>query len=416
MMRSPVCLRLLPSARCLFDEPIQVQVSGLSSLQEVRLRARATDERGEEFRSWAVFRANQTGQIDLSRDAPLSGTYSGVHPMGLLFSMRPVTPHKYFFKNKVLSPHIVKFTVHDEQDRLLAEETNERWLMGNGVQRQTVKEGSFTGVLFTPPGAGPYPAVLDICTFMSEKRASVLANRGFVVLTVPVYTDKPDHIKLLHLDRFEEAVQYLLRQPKVGSKDVGIISRSKGGDIALSLAAFVKGIGAVVWINGCCANVAVPLFYKNQQILAPLMYNFNKLMTTPSGAHIVKHGVNDPRAEENRDTVVPVEKATAQFLFAASEDDLNWDSEAFMEQMVERLKHHGKDNYETVCYPRVGHLLEPPYGPYCPSAFHGLINYAVAWGGEPEAHADAEVHLWKKTQDFLNSHLTTNTNKTTAKL
>ena len=65
------------------------------------------------------------------------------------------------------------------------------------------------------PGEGPFPAVLDLCTFMSEKRACLLANKGFVVLAVSVYNDKPNNVKELHLDYFKEAVDFLQQQPKV---------------------------------------------------------------------------------------------------------------------------------------------------------------------------------------------------------
>lgn len=65
------------------------------------------------------------------------------------------------------------------------------------------------------PGEGLFPAVLDLCTFMSEKRASLLANKGFVVLAVSVYIKKTDDTKEIHLDRFEEAMDFLRQQPKV---------------------------------------------------------------------------------------------------------------------------------------------------------------------------------------------------------
>ena len=65
------------------------------------------------------------------------------------------------------------------------------------------------------PGEGPFPAVLDLCTFMSEKRACLLANRGFVVLDMPLYKDKPNKVKEMHLDDFKEAVDFLQQQPKV---------------------------------------------------------------------------------------------------------------------------------------------------------------------------------------------------------
>ena len=70
------------------------------------------------------------------------------------------------------------------------------------------------------PGAGPFPAVLDLYTFgggLSEKRGSLLASRGFVVLTVALYghDDMARNIKEVHLDYFEEAIQLLRRQDKV---------------------------------------------------------------------------------------------------------------------------------------------------------------------------------------------------------
>ncbi|XP_045907404.1 acyl-coenzyme A thioesterase 1-like isoform X1 [Micropterus dolomieu] len=415
-MSSQVRLRLLPSARCFFDEPVQVKVAGLRSRQVVSMKARSTDEKGVVFSSSATYRADGSGEIDLKRDPSLSGSYVGVQPMGLLWSLRADTLHKYFFKNNSLNPHVVKFSVHEGEERMLAEANNERLLIGDGVSRLPVKEGNMRGVLFTPPGEGPFPAVLDLSTFPSEKRASLLANKGFVVLAVAVMTDKPDNVKEMHLDHFKEAVDFLQQHPKVGSKGVGIISRSKGADIALSLAAYVPGVEAAVWINGSNANIAVPLYYRKRQILTPLLYDSSKVITTNSGAIVIKYSVKNPLAEENKGSLVPIEQAKGRFLFVASEDDLNWDSKGYMDEMVERLKRHGKDNFETVYYPRAGHLLEPPYGPFCPSALHGLLSSSVLWGGEPVAHAAAEVHMWKKIQEFLRSQLSCDATRTKAKL
>lgn len=417
-MSSQVTLRLLPSARCLFDEPIQVKVAGLKYRQVVTMRAQATDERGEAFSSSATYRADGRGEIDLERDPSLRGSYIGVEPMGLLWSMKADAPHKYFHWNKALNPHVVKFSVYEEGEDggILAEATNERLLISHGVSRLPVKQGNFQGVLFTPPGEGPFPGVLDLCTFMSEKRACLLANRGFVVLAVAVYNDKPDNVKEVHLDAFQEAVEFLQQLPKVGPKGIGVISRSKGADLALSLASFVPGVEAVVWINGCNANVAVPLYYKKRLILSPLLFDISKVIPTESGASIVKFGVLDPLAEENKGSLVPIEQSKAHFLFIASEDDLNWDSKGYMDEMVQRLSRHGKRNFKSVCYPRAGHLLEPPYGPYCESGVHGIIRNPIMWGGQPKMHAAAEVHMWKKIQQYFRAHLGGDTAQNKAKL
>ncbi|KAM9322673.1 acyl-coenzyme A thioesterase 1 [Pholidichthys leucotaenia] len=422
-MSSQIRLRLLPNARCLFDEAIQLKVTGLRAKQVVSLRARSTDERGVVFKSWATYMADSNGDIDLFRDPSLSGCFVGVEPMGLLWSMKPETLHKRFQKTHSLNPHMVKFSVHEAEgdSRMLAEANNERLLVGDGVIRVIVKEGNIRGVLFTPPGKGPFPAVLDLYTFgggLSEKRAALLASRGFVVLTVALYghDDMPKNVEDIHLDYFEEAIKFLKKQDKVSSEGVGVISVSKSGDLALSIASYLPGVEATVWINGCSANVALPLYYKKRQILSALMFDPKKLILTESGAYISKYAMNDPLAEENKGSLVPVERAKGHFLFVAAEDDQNWDSKAYMDEMVERLKRHGKVNFESVSYPKAGHYLEPPYGPYCPSSVHGVVGKPVMWGGEPRSHAAAEVHLWKKIQEFFRTHLSCDGAQMKAKL
>ncbi|XP_037537318.1 acyl-coenzyme A thioesterase 3-like [Nematolebias whitei] len=216
-MSHQVRLRLLPSARCFFDEPVQVKVSGLRSRQVVTMRARSSDEKGVEFSSSATFMADGNGEIDLNRDPSLSMSYVGVEPMGLLRSLKADTAHKYFYKEKVFEPFVVNFSVYEGNGRMLAKATNERLLIGHGVSRVPVEEGNVHGVLFTPPGDGPFPAVLDLSTLNSEKRACLLANKGFVVLSVTVISDNPAKVKHINLDPFEEAVRFLHRLPKVMS-------------------------------------------------------------------------------------------------------------------------------------------------------------------------------------------------------
>uniref|UniRef100_A0A3B5BBV1 Acyl-coenzyme A thioesterase 1-like n=1 Tax=Stegastes partitus TaxID=144197 RepID=A0A3B5BBV1_9TELE len=421
-------------ARCFFDDPVQVTVTGLRSKQLVTMKARSTDDKGVMFSSSATYRADGSGEIHLDRDPSLSGSYVGVEPMGLLWSMKADTLHKRLHEKNPLIPYVVKFSVHEEEEgSMLAEVINERFLLPFYFEMAFshvligflllyfVLCSSFSFLLISLSSSvpvfclpnqfqcldrrGPFPAVLDLSSSRSERRACLLANKGFVVLSITLYNDKPANLKEIHLDYLEEAVDFLKQHSKVGSEGIGVLSRSKGSDIALSLAAFVPGIKAVVWINGCNANVALPLSYKKRQILPPLLLNLTKLIPTQSGALNGKYVLDNPLAEENKDTLIPIERAKGHFLFVASEDDINWDSKAYMDDMVERLRRHGKENFESVSYPGAGHLLEPPYGPHCYSCSHITISKPVVWGGEARAHAAAEVHLWKKIQEFFRTHL-----------
>ena len=80
-------------------------------------------------------------------------------------------------------------------------------------------------------GQGPFPGVLDVYTLgggISEVRASLLANKGFVVLALAYYgfQDLPRTVpKYFDLEYFEEAITFLRQQPQVsgGRKSVPVL-------------------------------------------------------------------------------------------------------------------------------------------------------------------------------------------------
>lgn len=73
-------------------------------------------------------------------------------------------------------------------------------------------------------GEGPFPGIVDMYTFgggLSEVRASLLANKGYIVLALAYYgyQDLPKNPKMLNLEYFEEAVNYLRGHPEVSIKE-----------------------------------------------------------------------------------------------------------------------------------------------------------------------------------------------------
>ncbi|XP_055753776.1 acyl-coenzyme A thioesterase 1-like isoform X2 [Salvelinus fontinalis] len=321
-----VCVRLLPSPRCFFDEPVHVKVDGLSPHQKVELRSKLKDDKGVIFRASALVAADASGQVDLCRSPSLGGSYTGVESMGLFWAMAAETPHSKLLKKNVLGSMTVDIEVlHGDTGELLATETNERRFMADGVQ-------------------GP---------------------------------------------------------------GIGILSISKSGDLALSMASFLSGISATAWINGSNANTVAPLHYKDLIIpsITPIVEN---VTFSPSGILDIRDALPDPETEGNRGSVIPIERSNSRFLFAASEDDRNWNSCLFAQQAAARLRHHGKENFEVVMYPRAGHFLEVPYMPHCPSGFHSAVGQVVVFGGEAKAHHQAQLDLWRRVQEFFRKHLDRN--------
>ncbi|XP_049445507.1 acyl-coenzyme A thioesterase 1 [Epinephelus fuscoguttatus] len=412
MAFSQIRLKILPSVRCLFDKMVQVKVEGLAPYKQVQLRSKLVDDRGVIFKASALYKADETGQVDVCRTPSLGGSYTGVEPMGLFWSMAPETPHSKFLKKNVVSPTLVDIeALCGETGEVLASETNERDYMTEGMKRIPVQEGRIRGVLFVPPGKGPFPGIVDLYTFggrLTEARASLLASKGFVVLALAYfgYEGLPKKPKKLELEYFEEAVTYLRRQPEVKGPGIGIISISHSGGLALAMSSFLSGISATVCINTCNANTVIPLHYKDI-VMPPLPSVIWKIRITTSWLLNIRNAISDPSLEKNKASLIPIERANCQFLFAVSEDDCNWNSPLYAEQAAATLRKHGKESFEVVTYPKAGHFLEVPYMPYCPSAFHAAVGREVVFGGEPKAHIEAQLDLWERVQEFFKNHLDT---------
>ena len=151
-----VCMQLLPGPRSFFDEAVQVKVEGLAPQQQVELRSRLTDHKGVVFKASSVYIADATGQVDVCTSPSLSGTYTGVEPMGLFWSMVPETPHRKMFIKTASSPILVNIDALSNTGEVLASETSERQFMIEGMRRIPLKEDKVRGVLFLPPGKAVY--------------------------------------------------------------------------------------------------------------------------------------------------------------------------------------------------------------------------------------------------------------------
>ncbi|NXO22563.1 ACOT1 thioesterase, partial [Cisticola juncidis] len=352
------------------------------------------------------------------------GSFSGLEPMGLLWALQPQKPFWRLVKRDVQSPFLLQLEVfegHGESPgRLLAQAQHERAFLRDGVRRVPVREGRIRATLFLPPGSGPFPGIIDLYGTgggLPEYRACLLANHGFAVLALAFYSyeDLPKGMKEFHLEYFEEAVNYMLQHTQVKGPGIGLLGHSKGGDLCVSMASFLKGITATALINGSVANVGAVLRYKDITI-PPLGINPKRVKVGKSGIADIIDALNNPLEGPDQQSFIPLEKAECCFLFIVGQDDHNWKSEFFAVEGSKRLQAHGKEKPEIVCYPGAGHYIEPPFFPMCAASMHLLFGKPVMWGGEPKAHCEAQIDAWQQIQAFFRKHLTGKPSGTSSKL
>ncbi|XP_070613529.1 acyl-coenzyme A thioesterase 1-like [Erythrolamprus reginae] len=403
---------VLPSPSCLYDDPVQVKIEGLSPFQEVTVAASLVDESGNLFQSRAYYRAGGDGELDLSCSPSLGGSYSGVEPMGLLWTLESTTPHRRLRKRNVLTSFWVTYEVYGGRGvsgSPLCSCRSERRFMAEGVQRVPVREGRLRATLFCPPGPGPFPALIDLYGSgggLVEYRASLLASRGFVTLAVAFldFEDLPDFPEFLDLDYFGEAIEFLQKQQKVKSMNIGVLGLSKGADLAVALAAFYPDIQAAVSISGTGVNVFIPLKVKGH-IIPPHPYDIEKakVADVPNALNISEM-MDDPKDPSTWPCRIPVERSFSKYLFLCGQDDQNLKSQMFCQEAVSRLQQNGR-HVEFYCYPGAGHLLEPPYMPLCYTSFHKIWGTLLVWGGKWKEHAEAQEDAWRRILAFFRQHL-----------
>src|SRR6185503_1733456 len=71
----------------LIDQPVAIVLRGFAPRRPVNVIATQIYAEALRWQSRATFITDNEGQVDLTREAPVSGTYEGVAPMGLFWSM-----------------------------------------------------------------------------------------------------------------------------------------------------------------------------------------------------------------------------------------------------------------------------------------------------------------------------------------
>ncbi|XP_074645253.1 bile acid-CoA:amino acid N-acyltransferase-like [Tubulanus polymorphus] len=396
---------------CIIDEILHIKGSNLTAYALVTFYATMADDDGCVWHSRAYYIADVHGEVDVITAPSVGGSYTGVQPMGLVWSMAikgDPDPEKHgfrFVKKDVTQPLDLVISIHSghvnfsdiasayERDgEEIASCKCKRYYMATGVSRQEVNDGRLRGAFYMPNGEGPFPGILDFFGSsggLMEHRSALLASRGFTVLSLAFfnYKDLPSWGDI-DLEYFEEGVDWLCARPGVFSeRGIGVISVSKGSDIALLLPSHVPKVTAVVAINGFDHNTEVEIKYKGEIHKSfPVQKYREKILTI------------DEIIRSNDICDFHFEKSTqARFLLLAGAFD-RWANPIASQRMLTRFESSDEKELrrcELVVYPGAGHLLEPPFAPFC------RYVSGVDFGGERKLHSKAQEQSWAKIRYFF---------------
>lgn len=423
MDRKQCCVKLsVQPSRGLVDEKFSVLVQSVPPGLQLTVRSLHKCEDGHSWDAFGHYTADAAGAVNVSEDPSLGGTYSGVEPMGLLWSLRPVPgskPGLRMRKMNVQTPMEVMISVYQGHqtegfvDQVpLACVVVERWYMAPGVRRVPITDGGLTATLFLPSGPGPFPGLLDLWGGggkLVENRAALLASHGIAALALDYLTPQitMETGKMVDNQYFEAAYRVLQQHPQVLGSRIAMLGLSFGTSMTLKMAAYseVVKLSCAVCVSGSHIQ---PVDGSVMEILSYFDKNAGKTRINEENQMIWRDLLlpipTDPALK------VDVGRLQCPLMLVVGEDDQNWpayESAMDMKQMMERA---GNGHLLTVLsYPNAGHLIEPPYTPHVRASAFRTVNMrqlvVALWGGETVAHSHAQEDAWRKTLVFLKENL-----------
>ena len=388
--------------RVLSDEPAVIRATGLQPNERVTIKADLEDGAGDRWESEAEFVADAQGTVDVSTQAPVSGSYKQISAMGLIWSMKPKDKSAKIYRlQRNLAPQKIDLRLlrHEQE---IAKAKLEQMPVAENV-RQVIVRGNLHGILFEPATGGPYPGVLVVGGSnggLPAQMAAWLASRGFAALALAYfrYEGLPEKLEAIPLEYFAAALSWMGTRQEIQADHIGVMGVSRGGELALQLGSMYKQIKTVVAFvpsnvryGACCGNNSEPYAWTFQR--APLAYVNGRTMHHPDAV---------------RAATIPIEDTQGPILMISGEDDGVWESSRMAEEAVARLKAaHFQYRFENLKYRHAGHMAGHPaiFPAWHGRMVHPLSGAEVDLGGTPEGNAESSLDAIPKILSFLREGL-----------
>ena len=403
----------------MIDGPISVRVTGLKPRQPVVVRASIKDADGKLWQSHAGFYADERGQVNLSTQPPVNGTYTGIDPAGLISSMNlPGADYdRARFTYRRAEPLHFNFSVEvaGQSAQPSSSVTVVRRFMPPQGRMTDVREGGLVGTLFTPHGGGPFPGVVVLGGseggVNSEDVAALLSSHGYAALALAYFGAEglPNSLEEIPVEYFKSAIDLMLSRPFVRRGGVSLVGTSKGAEAALLVGSHYGEVRAVVGyvpsgvVWSCLCGTAGKSSWSFGGKSVPFIPQGADPTYRPPQGFPVRPAVNYAYRLRNTEAVrratIPVERIRGAVLLISAGDDQLWPSSALAESVMRRLKSHRRpfaDRHLT--YKSAGHLIgKAPL----PSGATVIAGGRLATGGTPQANARAQADSWPTVLAFL---------------
>lgn len=407
-----------------FDEEIDIVIRGCNPGDEVTLKASLSDDRNELFMSEATFKVSQNREVDLAKEAPITGTYTGVDPNGIFWSAihKKKKYDDYFLKSNTNELKVL-LQLYRENDVMDEVQIN-RFFYQEQVKFTRIHEKNTVGTLYQPKVSGHYPNVVLLAGSDGGQlgpAASLLASKGYTVFDLAYFNQDgvPNDLENIPLEYFYQSIQ-LLKKHTNSDKKVTLIGYSRGAELALLLAseydefcAVIAGAPGAYITSGLKNSIYAPIpswtlndeakpylkFQHRPRTMFPLLKQW--ILRRPASFFGIWED-SLKKLDELEEKRIKVEQIKAPVLLLSGDRDQIWPASEFVNVIQSNLT-----DAKHIQYVEGGHFIAFPYAlPHLPSNNYehvggGMIMYS---GGSKKANAAAAKDSWPLICEFIKKH------------
>ena len=397
------------------SKPAEITVTGVKPDSLVTLTLTTKDAAGHTWKSQATYHADLSGTLSVEHVAPLKGSYRGIDPMGLFWSMRPQNnKHEEFTPPAKVMTYTLTAKSHGQE---IGTATLTRKAMAAGIEIRKIRKPGFVADLYLPKKFGRdgkrHPAVITLGGAeggigAADGFAAWLSSRGFVVLALAWYRmpSLPQNMVHVPVNVIKKGLDFLNKQSFVNADQIGLLGGSWGGILALFSASHMPRIHAVVsWLGGPVIAEGLerdvpPAGYKPVH-KSPFLYR-GKPVPFVSYRILLKFMHTENWKLINA-AFIPVWRIHGPILFVTGGDDKLEFSALQALWATKQLKRHGHSYADRVLfYPNAGHLISLGY---LPTSTRADFNKYIPVGGTPRGYAEADRKVGPQVVGFLRQAL-----------
>ena len=404
--------------RVLAGEPVSVSIEGLPPSAKIEVSAQRPNLWGGEnlYVSGASFIADPQGRVDLSRDAPLDGSWDKPDVSAMFWSMR---------QSEIRTPdgwtsETIEISVDTDGDGT-AEISRRMQLLPSTIDLVETPLGEdFPGAfLLRPAGDAKLGAIVVLGGSEGGDRAArsiapSLAARGYAVVGYPYYSPSwfgddaaieglPQAFHNIAVDKMIGVRDWLRARPDIASDRIGLYGISKGAEFVLLAASRIEGFAAVAaivpsdvvwegWGPGTEAGLSSGFSWQGEPLsFIPYLGMEQAIGGNSDGERVAMRVPHARGRAANSDRIgaarIRVEQIDEPVFVLAGGRDQVWDSAIMAINIAKTRSDAGLDTV-TLVYADAG---------------HGLSQHAYA--PSSQANAKARQQAWPALLSFFERHL-----------